>query len=122
MCTVCIEESATVRAQFFDDFLGSHWPLRDGLIGHRVHHRLTLRIHHGFAVRHSCYLHWLYQLGGVVRFEVLHYSLRDEHQGTQNTGWQQYPQIAADKIDPKIANRLRLATSDAADECNRQCD
>src|SRR5215472_15159767 len=51
MCTVGIEESATIGAPLLDNFLGGHRTLRDGLGGNGVHHRFPVRLPRGFAVR-----------------------------------------------------------------------
>src|SRR5208282_3643216 len=50
MGTVGVEESAAVRAQHLDRLLRSNRPLRDGLVGHGVHHRFAIRPNHRLAV------------------------------------------------------------------------
>ncbi len=50
MRAVRIEEAAAVRPQFLDNLLRSRRPLRDHLLTHRLHRRLTVGPVHRFAV------------------------------------------------------------------------
>ena len=123
MGAVGAEKSAAVRAQHLDRFLRSNRPLRDGLVGHSVHHRLAVLPHHGFAVRSSFLdLLWLNQLRRVIRLQVLHGSLRNQQQGINDASGQQYPQDGAGHVDPEIADGIFLSAVDAANEGNGQRD
>ena len=120
MGAVCIEETAAICAQFLDDLLRSNRALRDGLVGDGVHHGFTISVHHGFAVGHFRHLHGLDQFHRVVRLQILNHALRHEQQRSDDAGRQQNPKIAADQVNPEIADRLLLPASDAANECDRQ--
>ena len=123
MGAVGVEESAAVRAQHLDRFLRSNRTLGDGLVGHGIHHRLAIRPNHRFAVGSRLLdLLRLDQFRGVIRLEVLHDSLRNQEQGIDDAGRQQYPQGGTGHVDPEIADGLFFLARDAANECDRQRD
>ena len=78
MRAVGVEKSAAVGAQHLDGFLGCDRSLRDHLVGDGVHYRLAISSYYWFTVGDSLHLLRFDQLDRVVRFEVLHYALRDQ--------------------------------------------
>src|SRR5208282_6359618 len=96
MGAVGIEETASVGAQHFDGFLRSNWALRDGLISYGVHDRLAIRANGWLSVRpYMRDLLRLNQLHRVVRPQILDNSLRNQHQGVDNTHGNQDPKSGA---------------------------
>ena len=57
-------------------------------------------------------LQWIVEIGDEFKPEFD--ALRHQEQRSQNTERQEYPQGAADHIDPEVPDRLRLPASDAA--------
>ena len=85
MCAVGVEETAAIGSPLFDDLLRRDRPLRDGLRGDRVHHRLALRVDRRLAIGVDV-LHVLRldEFRRVVGFEVLHHALRYQQQRSNN--------------------------------------
>src|SRR5579872_1216530 len=116
-----IEKAAAVGPPLLDEFLRSHWSLSDSLLSDGVHHRLALCIDHRLAIRTGLLdLHRLDELRSVVRAQVLHHALRDEHQGANHAERQEDPEASADEIDPEVSDRLHLPAGNPANERNRE--
>ncbi len=118
---VGVEEPAPVGPQFLDELLGGHRPLGNRLLGdvHGLLHRLTARVLDDIALRVLLIdLRRLRvdDLRRVIGTEVLHHPLRDEKERADNAEGQQHPEGGAYEVHPEVADGLRLAPRDAADE------
>ena len=113
MRRVRIEEPAAVGPQHLDRLLRGHRPLRDRLRRHHRRHRFAICACRGYRLR-------LHQRRRVVGLEVLHHALRHQRQRIHQADRQQHPQRSARQVHPEVAQRLRLAPRDAADERDRQ--
>src|SRR6185369_2929918 len=103
MGTVGIKEAAAVGAPLLDELLRCDRPLRDQLPGWST----SLRID---------------KLCGVVRAEVLNYSLRHQQQRSDQAKRQQHPKRRARHVNPEVSDGLTLLSCDAANKRNCQCD
>ena len=100
---VGVEETAAVGAELLDDFLRSDRALRDGLVGHGVHDRLALRVHHRLAVWLGLLdLHRFDQFRRVIGLEVLNDSLRNQHQSSNDAERQQNPHVQRTRSTQKL--------------------
>ena len=76
MRAVGVHEAAAVGSQHLDGFLRGNRPLRDGLLSHRIHHRLAIGIDHRLSVLPDLlHLLRLNNLHCVIGLEVLNHSL-----------------------------------------------
>src|SRR5712692_10903790 len=113
MCAVSIEESAPIRAEFFDHLLRRYRPLRD--------YPLCDSLRRGLAVR-AGYLHSLRlsEFHSGIRFEVLDDSLRNQHERARQANWQQNPEQAASRVHPEVSELVGFTARDASNDRDRQ--
>src|ERR1044071_3187355 len=100
MCTVGIEETATVCSPLLDELLR-----RNGTLGDQLLSNLPL---------------WIDEFRSVVRPKILNDTLRYEDQRTHNAEWQQHPKRRPRHVYPEISDRLHLPARDAANKNNRE--
>ena len=108
MRAVGVEETAAVGAEHLDRFLGCDRPLRDHLVGDRVHYGLAVGVDNWFSISDPLHLLRLDQFHRVIGSEVLHHALRNQYQRINDARRQQHPECGPREIDPEIADGVFL--------------
>lgn len=101
MRAVRIEETATVRAEFFDGFLRSDGALRNHLLACRG------------GIQRGDRLIWM---------KILDNALRNKKKCYKKAGRQEDPERSASNVHPKIADGLRADARDTANERDGESD
>src|SRR4029077_5675505 len=114
---VSIEKSTAIGAKLFNDFLRSDWALRNSLSGDGIVGWLAVRADDRFSIGVDFrYLLRLKNLHGVVGFQILHHTLRNQNQRSNDAKRQQYPQATTDEVNPEITDSFLLAPGNASDQ------
>src|SRR5580693_10217729 len=121
MRAIGIEKSTAVRAEHLDCFLRSDRALGDGLVSDGIHYWFSVRCKHRLTIDAILLdLLRLEQFCGVIRLEVLHYSLGNEKQRIHDAGRQEDPQGGAGHIDPEVADGFFFFSGDATNESDSE--